>query len=151
MANRFDFWTHGIATILESPQRAKLVQHRSDIGTLVQQIGDTDGWFHIPIPTPSNLEGDATTFIVGFYLSVKVNDNAKIDVIHLRRGRDLIFSQKVSFVGTTINQIFDILPDESTSIGKPSGSGITVSIHVQFLTGTPIGQVEFSGAGGAFS
>jgi CubicO group peptidase (beta-lactamase class C family) len=51
MAQRHDYWTHGIATILESPQLAQVVQHRSDIGTLVEQNANTSGWFHIPIPT----------------------------------------------------------------------------------------------------
>jgi hypothetical protein len=33
MLQRFDFWTHGAATILESPSFAKVVEHRGDIGT----------------------------------------------------------------------------------------------------------------------
>jgi predicted NBD/HSP70 family sugar kinase len=52
MAKRFDFWTNGIATILESPELAKLVQRRTDLGTVVEQDANTAAWFHIPITTP---------------------------------------------------------------------------------------------------
>jgi hypothetical protein len=38
-----------------------------------------------------------------------VNENAKLDLIDVRRGKDLIFSQNVSFIGTTINQMFETL------------------------------------------
>jgi hypothetical protein len=63
MAQRHDYWTHGIATILESPQLAQVVEHRSDIGTAVEQDADTSAWFHIAIPTPPVLAGDQTTFL----------------------------------------------------------------------------------------
>jgi hypothetical protein len=150
MAQRYDYWTHGIATILESPGQAQLVQHRSDIGTAVEQGANTSGWFHLPIPTPSVLADDSTTNFLFFALVATVNENAKLDLIHVRRGKDLIFSKNVSFVSTTINQVFDT-PDVSTSAGATSGAGITLSVHVQFLTGTPRGRVEFHGAGAAFS
>jgi len=150
MAQRHDYWTHGIATIIESPQLAQIVQHRSDIGTVVEQSGNTSAWFHIPIPTPSVLADDPTTSFLFFALSATVNENAKVDLIHVRRGKDLIFSKNVSFVGTTINQGFDT-PDVSTSVGGTSGCGIALSVHVAFLTGTPRGRVEFHGAGAAFA
>lgn len=150
MAKRYDYWTHGVATILESPQLAKLVMHRGDLGTVVEQDANTSGWFHIPIPTPSVLSGDTTTSFLYFALVANVNDNAKVDLIHVRRGKDLIFSQNVSFVGAKINQVFDN-PDVSTSTGASSGAGITLCVHVQFLSGTPRGRVEFNGAGAAFA
>lgn len=150
MAQRFDYWNHGVATILERPDLAKKVQHRTDIGTLVEQDANTDGWFHIPIPTPSVLGDDTTINFMLFALVATVNENAKIDQIHVRRGKDLVFSKSVSFVGTTVNQVFDN-PDFSTSIGGSTGNGVALSVHVQFLTGTPRGQVQFHGAGAAFS
>jgi len=150
VAQRFDYWTHGIATILESPELAQLAQHRSDLGTVVEQIGGTSGWFHIPIPTPSVLADDTTINFLFFALVATLNDNAKVDLIHVRRGKDLIFSKNVAFIGTTVNQVIET-PDVSTSIGATSGAGITLSIHTQFLTGTPRGRVEFHGAGAAFA
>jgi hypothetical protein len=142
-----DFWTHGVATILESPELARVVQHRGDIGTVVEQEGNTSGWFHIPIPTPTFLPvpvGDARNHVLSFTLVGKVNDNAKVDIIHVRRGKDLIFGQSVSLVGKDLNEVV------STAIGASLRGGITLCVHVQFLTGTPRGRVEFYGAGAKF-
>ncbi|NJK53841.1 MAG: hypothetical protein HC936_15475 [Leptolyngbyaceae cyanobacterium SU_3_3] len=66
----------------------------------------------------------------------------------MRRGTDLIFNQSVSFVGKTIDQSFDV-PD--TIMSNVPQAGLALSIHVQFLTGTPRGRVEFQGAGAVFS
>jgi len=152
MAQRHDYWTHGIATVLESPQLAQLVQHRSDIGTVIEQAANTGAWFHIPIPTPSVLAGDTTISLRDFALVATVNDNAKVDLLHLRRGKDLVYNKGVSFVATLINQTFGggtlAIP---TSAGGSSGCGITLSVHVAFLSGTPRGRVEFHGAGAIFS
>jgi len=150
MAKRYDYWTHGVATILQSPELAKLVLHRGDLGTVVEQDANTSGWFHIPITTPTVLEDDTTIFFRLFHLYAKVNQNAKVDKIHVRRCKDLIFSQDVSFVDTTIDQVFDT-PDVNTSRAGLGGAGITLCVHVQFLTGTPRGRVEFYGAGAKFS
>jgi Family of unknown function (DUF6623) len=150
MSQRFDYWIHGVATVLQSPELAKLVQHRGDLGTVVEQDGNTSAWFHLPIPTPSVLEGDTTTNVRLFALVAKVNENARVSAIHIRRGKDLIFSKSYSLIGTTINQVFDI-PDVSTSIGASSGAGIVICVKVEFLTGGPRGRVEFYGAGVMFS
>ena len=53
MAQRFDFWTHGVTTILESPALARLVVHNGNIGTVVEQEANTSAWIHIPITTPT--------------------------------------------------------------------------------------------------
>lgn len=144
---RYDYWTHGVATILEYPERAKLVRH-SGYGTSVEQEAKTKGWFHIPIPTPSVLEGDTTIGIKTFALVAKVNENAKVDRLHLRRGKDLIFDKEVSFIGTAINQAFsDFLATTSTG---STGNAVTLCVHVEFLTGSPRGRVEFYGAGACF-
>lgn len=148
MSTRFDFWTHGVATILEFPELAKLIQYRTDVGTVVEQDANTEGWFHIPLTTPTVMEDDVSIFFRLFALKAKVNDNAKVDLIHVRRGTDLIFNQSVAFVGKTIDQAFDI-PD--TIMSNVPQAGLALSIHVQFLTGTPRGRIEFQGAGAVFS
>ena len=148
MPQRHDYWTHGVATVVEFPQLAKVNVHNG-FGTTVEQDANTGGWFHIPFATPSMLQ-DAGTGIRFFALVARVNENAKVDALHLRRGADLIFSTAVSFTNTSINQVFE-MPDVHTSIGASTGAGITLCIHVSFLTGTPRGRVEFFGAGAAFS
>ena len=152
MAQRLDFWTHGVATILESPELAKLVQHRGDVGTVVEQDAGTSGWFHIPIPTYSFLQ-DATTFLRQFYLAAKVNQNARVDKIHVRLGKAFIYGQDVMWVDREISEVFGV-PDKSLIMasGTLPGAGITLCVHVTFLTGTDVrGRVEFYGAGAAFA
>jgi hypothetical protein len=148
MARRYDFWTHGVATILESPQLARRVEHMGNIGTAVEQDANTRAWFHIPITTPTVLEDDTSIFLRRFGLKATVNDNAKIDTLHLRSGTSLVWSREVSYVGRTVDETFDVDPDIST--GGPR-AGLVLCVRVQFLTGAPRGRVEFHGAGGHFS
>jgi hypothetical protein len=148
MPQRHDYWTHGVATILEFPNLAKVRAH-TGMGTFVEQDAGTYGWFHIPIPTPSILD-EGHTYFRYFCLVAKVNENATIDLLHLRRGADLVFSKTVAFTNTTVNQVFDN-PDVSTAFGASSGAGMTLCVHVAFLDGMKRGRVEFYGAGAAFS
>ena len=149
MAQKHEYWTHGVATILESPQLARLVLHRGDLGTVVEQDANTAGWFHIPIPTPTILADDTTTSFLDFTLVGKLNQNARVDLLHVRRGKDLIHSEIVDLFGD-IMHTFNT-PDVSTSTGALSGRGITLCVRVQFRSGTPRGRVEFYGAGAAFA
>ena len=71
MARRFDFWTHGVTTILESPALARLVVHNGNIGTVVEQEANTSAWFHIPITTPTVLEDDTSIFLRRFGLKAR--------------------------------------------------------------------------------
>ncbi len=148
MAQRFDFWTNGIATILESPGLAQLVEHRSDLGTVVEQNANTQAWFHIPLTTPTVMENDTTIFLRRFGLRAKVNENANVDRIHIRRGTDLIVNLPVNYTNTTIQDTHDVTDQE---MGNHPQAGLVMSIRVRFLTGTPRGRVEFQGAGVHFS
>jgi hypothetical protein len=148
MAKRFDFWTHGVATILESPQLARRVEHKGNIGTAVEQSASTSAWFHIPITTPTVLEDDTSIYLRRFGLKATVNDNAKIDHLHLRSGTNLVWSREVSYVGRVVDETYDITPDIHTG---GSRAGLVLCVHVQFLSGEPRGRVEFHGAGGHFS
>jgi hypothetical protein len=148
MANRFDFWTNGIATILESPALAQKLERRTDRGTVVEQNANTQAWFHIPITTPTVMEGDTTIFLRRLGLRAKVNENAQVDRIHIRRGTDLIVNLNVNYTNTTIQDTYDV-PDQKMG-GFPQ-AGLAMSILVKFLTGTPRGRVEFQGAGAHFA
>ena len=147
MSQRFDFWTNGIATIMESPEIAKLVQHRTDLGTVVEQDANTQAWFHIPIPTPTIMESDTTIYLRVIALRAKLNENANIDRIHIRRGTDLIFDKAVSYTNTTVVYEENV---PAQLMGQPSQLGLAMSIHVRFLSGQPRGRIEFKGAGAGF-
>lgn len=149
--SRFDFWTHGVATIVESPLKAQLIEHRAHIGTVVEQNGDTNGWFHIPIPTPTTINNYMNVKIILIGLIAKVNKNARIDELHLYCGSDRIWQSapNLNLTNKTVSEIFD--PPDFNTLKGTLGPGIVLSIFVNFLPGTPRGRVEFYGAGAAFS
>ena len=144
MANNYEFWTHGVATILESPELARLVLHRG-FGTLVEQEANTEAWFHIPIPSPTIFGDHDRVYLERVGLRAKMNENARVNVIHVRIGQDLAFARNVSFTDRSIAETFNLGRGP-----RVSGAGVTMCVHVQFLTGPPRGQIEFHGAGGNF-
>lgn len=148
MARRFDFWTHGVTTVLESPELARRMEHKGNIGTAVEQEANTSAWFHLPLTTPTVIEDDVAIYLRRFGLKATVNDNAKIDLLHLRSGTRLVWSRDVSYVGRVIDETFDVEPDITTG---GATAGLVLCVHVQFLSGAPRGRVEFHGAGGHFS
>jgi hypothetical protein len=148
MANRYDFWIHGVAAVVQDPARVELVEHHGN-GTMVEQASETNNWFFFPIPTPTGLDDDTTTFLRRFAVSFKVNENARLDTLEIRRGKDVVFRKAVTFVDMERNHVED-LPDVSTS-GGTTGGGITLGVRVAFLNKTPRGRVELYGAGGQFS
>jgi hypothetical protein len=148
MSKRFDFWTHGIAAVLELPQLAQLLEHRTDRGTVVEQNANTDTWFHIPLTTPTVMEDDSSIYLRRLGLRAKVNENAQLDRIHVRRGTDLIVDLEVNYIGATIEGTYDV-PDQLMSAG--SQPGLAMSIHVKFLTGAPRGRIEIQAAGAHYS
>jgi hypothetical protein len=150
MAMRFDFWTHGIATITESPELAQLVERRTSLGTAVEQNANTEAWFHIPLTTPTVMQEDTEIYLRRIGLRAKVNENARVARIHVRRGTDRIVSLDVNYVGTTIEATYDVA-DQRMGNNNSSQAGLAMSILVEFLTGTPRGRVEFQGAGAQFS
>jgi hypothetical protein len=149
MAKRFHFWTNGIATVLESPGLAQVLERRTDLGTVVEQNADTHAWFHIPITTPTVIEDDTLIYLRKIYLRAKVYKNAQVDRIHIRCGTDLIIDLDVTFIGTqAIEATYDVTDQ---MMGNRTQAGLAMSIHVKFLPGTPRGRIEFQCAGAVFS
>lgn len=149
MTGRFDLWNHGIATVLESPELARLVLRRSDIGTAVEQEKGTSAWFHLAIPATPMLAGSGTA-MRQFALAATLNASAKLGLIHIRRGTDLVFETVRSLSDTVIDSVVFDIPDVNMSAVN-GGSGIAISLHVQFLANSPRGRFEFHGAGATFS
>lgn len=54
---RYDFWTHGVNTIVQFPEQAKRITH-SGLGIEIQQQGSPNdtNWLHVPIPSPTILD-----------------------------------------------------------------------------------------------
>ena len=145
----FEFWTHGVGAVLEptaGPESTRLETHRTDIGTVVENDAGWSTWIHLPIPTPTILEG-RTALLRHFRVAVTLNENARLEHIHVRSGILLLRDEPLSVVGATLNRTFDI--DDAIPGGL--GRGLAISFLVAFLTGTPRGRVELHGAGALFS
>lgn len=155
----YSFWTNGIATIIETPDQA-LVQHRSDLGTVVEQAGNTQGWFHIPLTTPSVVHNDGSFYLTKVFLTVNLNQHATLDAIHIRNGTDLIDSKFVEHnnKGILFSSFFEIVPrilltesvdvDGNGIVKSMYNCGLAMSIHIKF--GPSNGRVEFKSAGVRF-
>jgi hypothetical protein len=138
---RYEFWTHGVNTAVEFPSRAAEIR-RAGWGTLVRQPANTDNWFHIALPT-AKVVNNESALMREIHLKAEVNENARIDMIHCRDDGKLAFSRAVSFTDRVVDQVFQ-------SADFPMSGGLALCIHIDFLTGTPMGQVIFRSAGAAF-
>ena len=148
-----DYYTNGITTILQSPERAKILIRATNVGTVVEQDANTDAWFHIPLTTPTQIINSINSSVCQIYLehvhlSARVNENAKIDLIHIRDGTRLIFSRDVNYIDRNIEESL-YLPESNS--GQKVYAGLVMSILVKFLTGEPRGQVRFRSAGARFN
>ena len=155
----YNYWTNGIATIIETPDQTTLVRHRSDFGTIVEQPANTKGWFHIPLTTPSQVNNDGSFHLTHVYLTVNLSLGATLDLIHIRRGTDLIHEEPVTHNnrGILFSAMFDMAPiylPDSVDVDGPGhtmniyNNGLVMSIHINF-TGSN-GRVEFKCAGVRF-
>lgn len=138
---RYEFWTHGAATIVEYPERTTEILH-TGWGTRVRQAAGTDNWFHIAIPSAKIIDSDNAR-MRAIRLRAEVNENARIDIIHFRDDDKLVWGKAVSFTDRVVDEVFQ-------RADLPISGGIALCVHVSFLTGSPIGQIVFRGAGGAF-
>lgn len=145
----FEFWTHGVAAVLEpraGPESTRTETHRTDFGTVVENDAGWSTWLHLPIPTPTVLE-DRTARLRHIRVAISLNENARLELIHVRSGTNLVREVVLSALGTTLNTFFDV--DDPIPGGL--GRGVAISFLVAFLTGFPRGRVELHGAGANFS
>ncbi len=148
----YRFATHGVATVVEYPQSAKLIQHRGDLGTVVEQEAGTYGWFHIPLTTPNQMDGDEVE-LKSFWLDVNLNENAKMTRIDLRYGQECIYRlEDLSVMGLLFGQGISLPEPVKVSNGGGSyfGYGLTLCLRIEFLSGEPRGRVEFYSAAAHF-
>ncbi len=138
---RHEYWTHGVDTIVEFPNRAAEIRH-AGWGTRIRQAENTDNWFHIALPS-AKVINNKSAIMREVRLRAEVNENARLDLIHFRDDGRLVFSKEVSFTDTTIDQVFQ-------RADLPLEGGLTMCVHIAFLTGAPLGQVIFRSAGAAF-
>jgi hypothetical protein len=163
----YNFWTHGVGTIVEFPARASRILH-AGWGSLIEQPesrpGEENNWFHLPLHKPSWIpvthwiEESATlarsthtsvsrATLAGVTLKASLNENANIRELHVRAGGTLIHSQSVDLRGPTIDHEIDLRDPVRRTLPAVGDEGLALCVRVVFLSGTPTGQVIFRGAG----
>ena len=115
---RYDFWVHGANTIVEFPHRVTRLQH-AGWGTYIEQASDPEGrrnnWFHLPIPTPTYLDGTSNVSLWYIRLRAQVNENARIAELHIRDGQTLIQTAAVAWTVRTSSRAVSFYAQESSS------------------------------------
>ena len=163
----YNFWTHGVNTIVEFPERASRIVH-TGLGTIVEQAesrpDQENNWFHLPLPAPSWIpiqqwhersDGSYSSDnhctveraqLVGIRFRAFLNENATIRQFHVRAGDQLIQNEPVELRGPTVD--YDItLSNPVFGYLHTQFNGVVLCVRVVFLSGTPWGRVQFLGAG----
>lgn len=142
--SRYDFWTHGVNTIVQFPNRAKSISH-SGLGTEIVQTGlpENLNWLHIPIPSPTRLNS-TKVFLHHVRIRGSADDKAVIEEVQLLVDGE---SKSTDHLGTGITKRkFD--QEFGNAIALLEG-GLVISIRVRFLSASP-GKVVIRGAGARF-
>ena len=163
----FNFWTHGVNTIVEFPERESRITH-TGLGTFIEQAeshpDQENNWFHLPLHAPSWIPVEQWTRrpdgaylseshckvqeaqLVGARLKATLNENAAIRQFHIRAGDELIHSESVELRGPTVDHEINISDPLACHFHTPF-NGLVLCVRVVFLSGTPRGKVQFIGAG----
>lgn len=151
MAHQRTFWSPGVSTLIEFPERVTF-QRRFGWGLEIEQppdsVANQNNWFHIPLPCESRRHYLGGQIVDAFMLNMRVNENARIAELHLRDGTHRIARLDVNLVDRTVHREY-AGPRSSPNwiaFGNPS-AGLTLCIRVEFLTGSPRGHATFFGAG----
>ena len=143
------YWGPGVSTQIENPARI-VNQKRWGWGLVVSQDADkvknADNWFHIPIPCESRTHYTGGSPVEKFIFRAKVNKNARIKALHLRDGENLIVEKNVNYNNEEVFTEFKVPKKYAWMAFASNASGITLCVRVEFLAGTPRGEVTFLGA-----
>jgi len=156
-----NFWTHGVQTVVETPERARRVQH-AGWGTLVEQhYSESEGWFHLPLHSPTqvvaytsspvNRELRSRSALLGAVrLKARLNPYASIVELHLRAGEQLVRTKAVSLAGPQeVDEWFDVRTADAHGriLYLVRQVPLVLCVRVEFSGTEPSGQVIFFGAG----
>ena len=140
--SRYDYWVHGVSTFVEWPELATKITH-AGFGTVVTQPASTSNWFHLPVPTPTVIDDEEKVGLRVVAFQAHTNENAHIKDWHLYMGEKLVGTRAGDWTGENIYQ--------SWEVGNWALSGgLNLCFRVEFLDGTPGGEVTFRGAGAGF-
>lgn len=151
MSDTFKFWNHGVSVVPEYTEvytghNNGLYLRPAGWGTQVRQRGGTWNWFHIAIPSPTELDDDRSDHFYA-WLRADINNNAVIKEVNIHEATSGTSSPRIYSSGS-INYTGRA---ETFNFNVPNGrctGPLVMSIRVQFDTNN--GQVIFRGAGALF-
>ncbi|MCP4663883.1 MAG: hypothetical protein GY856_51520 [bacterium] len=138
----YHHWVHGVATIVEAPEKTKRISHWGG-NTWVDQEAKTYNWFHLAIPTPTSV-GGIGPLLEWVHVHAHMNENARLAEVHIWDGGKRIHTQNCVFTDEEVDEKFG--PKDKWSVAR----GINCCLKVEFLTGEIMGRATFYGAGGRF-
>lgn len=151
---RATFWTHGVNTISEFPDRSIAIR-RTGYGTIVQQVMSDpkiqNNWFHIPLHTV-NVSDGLISFVEEVDFRLGINDYAKLREVHVRYGHELIYKDDVDMDGPDVEGVIDLSAKKLGGVGpKKLQNGLVLCLRVEFNSEIEPGEVIFYGGGIKYS
>src|SRR5512137_2431490 len=114
MSDTYHFWIHGVNVQVEDMEASGLHIVRKGTGAHIRQSRGTSNWFHLAIPTPTQMEGH-TYLHFDAWLRMSINNDATITKVHVREaGSDdgecsIVYnSGETNITGQTTKLTFDL-------------------------------------------
>lgn len=142
MADYFSFWTHGVSVFPEYTKETTntangLQIQRAGWGSRISQNQGTTNWFHLAIPSATELD-HWKSYHMHAWLDMEINNYAVVTDIHIREGSNLIYSDSTNLTGQ--NKTFKLDLDNGRCT-RP----LVICVKVRF--DRDFGQIIFRGAG----
>ena len=149
-------WIHGIAAVIEFPGRVTEMRHNT-FGTDIRQPAGTDNWLHMSIPA-TDTSINTGPLLMGARFRGVTNENARVDQIRVADHRGtVLFEDTVGYVDETIDHaIRNPRYEEAINSPEPLGAlpyingALDLAVHVEFLSGAPIGRFLFGSGATSF-
>lgn len=132
------FSTHGVAAVVEFPTNVRRIMHNLQ-GTTIFQSARSDNWLHLPIAA-EHLSIGIQQRVSEVFFKCTLNENARIDEVRLTDENQIVFRRAINFGGEEVDERMRF-----TEV--PFVGGLALTLHVEFLDGTPEGRMEFRNGG----
>lgn len=152
------YWTHGVNTIAEFPDRCISIR-KTGYGTIVTQgedIGDVhNNWFHTPLHTVIGIN-DQFSRVEKVKFHIKLNEFVSLKEMHVRYGHELMYGEEYTKNKKEIYKELDLGKEVDGIVNYPSLSGIgpeklqsglVLALRFEFEDGPMPGEIIFYGAG----
>lgn len=133
------FRMHGINTIVEYPNRIInpiYETHRTSEGyprwRQRSEEGVDTNWFHLAIPTPQKINGDAIDRLFQIAIHVQQDEGVYIRSIHVRAGQHAPLRFNSPSIPSGVPHWYEIGEHSSDDIDLRSSDAVCISIYVSW-------------------